>query len=570
MRVSVGYAWVVVSITAAGFVLGSCKQEASESSCGDGPGCEPGYGCVVGECRQLCTAQAPCPDDEVCVVEGYCRMVSEQEPPEIQTIQSDGPADGISPYGEYRIGNELIITGLYLGQATAALEAINAGTTSFPELTNLSAGDHELIVALPPALEDETGSLSYTLVVTNPGGSARAELLLERGEDATGISGAEIIDLLNTARAGGATLLADELGNFDEAAIASLEARLIAAEAAAATLNENVTATGYEAQWACPGALRRGVCVVEYDNTNDVPWGVAVDACTSLGADLCTTAQYAVLREGGAWGIENSTLFYDNRAVWSADFSDNDGESGNFKDRWLNSVADPQTADTYGYACCYNATAEPFRRRVQVWSPDGYDTGKGVWTTYLHPHLDTTFPTAANICAKLSSDLCTKSQYVTLHDNGLFGDSPMQVWTNEQSDNDNIEFNDVIGPAIAPVEADNRGWSRRLAYACCGNQRPLDDSCPGSRIGDNMCVLDIHGTNDSNFFEAARACASLGADICSKSQMQVLRNSTFPASAWSWTNDGGDNDSSRAGGLNSAQPDDPNPTTDSMGYACCY
>jgi hypothetical protein len=50
--------------------------------------------------------------------------------------------------------------------------------------------------------------------------------------------------------------------------------------------------------------------------------------------------------------------------------------------------------------------------------------------------------------------------------------------------------------------------------------------------------------------------------------MQVLRNaSTFTSK--SWTNNGADNDVTAVGGLLSTQPDDPNPTTDLFGYACC-
>ena len=36
-----------------------------------------------------------------------------------------------------------------------------------------------------------------------------------------------------------------------------------------------------------------------------------------------------------------------------------------------------------------------------------------------------------------------------------------------------------------------------------------------------------------------------------------------------WTNNGADNDSVRVGGLLSSMPDDPNPVTGRLGYACC-
>jgi hypothetical protein len=83
-----------------------------------------------------------------------------------------------------------------------------------------------------------------------------------------------------------------------------------------------------------------------------------------------------------------------------------------------------------------------------------------------------------------------------------------------------------------------------------------------------VCTLLTRDTSDANFFTAARACAALGADVCSKSQMQVLRNQTV-FTGQSWTNDGADNDSTRAGGLLASQADNPNPTTTLYGYACC-
>ena len=99
--------------------------------------------------------------------------------------------------------------------------------------------------------------------------------------------------------------------------------------------------------------------------------------------------------------------------------------------------------------------------------------------------------------------------------------------------------------------------------------RPIDGSCPGTQTA-GVCHVSIHATPDANFFTAARACASLGADVCTKSQMQVLRNFALYTGT-SWTSDGADNDGAptTVGGLGPGQPDDPNPSSDLMGYACC-
>lgn len=80
--------------------------------------------------------------------------------------------------------------------------------------------------------------------------------------------------------------------------------------------------------------------------------------------------------------------------------------------------------------------------------------------------------------------------------------------------------------------------------------------------------MSIHDVEDANFFDAARACASFGAGVCSNSQMQALRNGGL-FFGQSWTSSGADNDSSRVGGLLGTQPDNPNPTTRLFGYACC-
>ncbi|MCK5688126.1 hypothetical protein KAI87_02590, partial [Myxococcota bacterium] len=265
------------------------------------------------------------------------------------------------------------------------------------------------------------------------------------------------------------------------------------------------------------------------------------------------------------WGNDNTSLFYDNNDVWSADFSDNDlYTTGAWMKSWiLRSSDNPAATHTYGYACCHNVTPEPFRSRRELYRTSADATGGGVMTTKINNSKDTSFPGAATMCSRMGADLCSKSQYVTLNDNDIF-DAGFPLWTNEQSDNDSDDFNGVIR-----ATGNNPTWGNLFAYACCASQKLLNNSCSGTEYS-GVCTLAIHdpGVGDTNFYDAARACGTLGADVCSKSQMQVLRNMTA-FTGESWTNDGADNDNHTVGGLLSSQEDNPIPETELMGYACC-
>jgi hypothetical protein len=189
----------------------------------------------------------------------------------------------------------------------------------------------------------------------------------------------------------------------------------------------------------------------------------------------------------------------------------------------------------------------------------------GVPVTWLNPREETSATTAARICQAMRSDLCSSSQYVVLNDAGLFSGSARRL-TNHVSDNDVNLFNSVLGTNTA----DNPAWSNPWAFACCGSNRPQDNSCPapGMRVN-NVCMMAAQEAEMFTFVEAARACGALGADVCSNSQMQNIRNSGRFAGRRAWTNNGADNDSNRVGGLLSSMPDNPNPNSDRFGYACC-
>ncbi len=300
------------------------------------------------------------------------------------------------------------------------------------------------------------------------------------------------------------------------------------------------------------GALINDVCVLDYDNTTTTNWSTATASCALLGGDLCSTSQYVAMTSNGS--VFTTDLFYSGRPRWTQDFSDNDG---GVKSIFIRSSDDASLAQQYSYACCGNTLPEPTRSSANEIN--------GVQVTYLHAKQDTIWTAASLICHQKNSDLCTKSQYVALNDANAFNSASITRASNDLSDNDSLLMAGVLG-TNAP---DNPSYAQTFAFACCGlSTKPTDNSCPGSVIG-GVCTGTINDIDDSNFFDAARACHAEGANLCSKSQMQVLRdNGQF--SNQCWTSDGADNDSNRGAGVLASQPDNPNPNTDLFGYACCY
>lgn len=307
---------------------------------------------------------------------------------------------------------------------------------------------------------------------------------------------------------------------------------------------------------ACPGVLIRNVCLVDYDSTGFSAWNEAVNACAGRSAQLCEASQYHELR---GTDFSNYDLFYSSRAVWSRNFSDNDGQRLGYQ---LRSSDDPSVNEQYSYGCCYDYTPPAYRTdSVEYKSPA--NAADGVLVTFKHTIADTSWPGAFRVCHARRSELCTKSQYVVLRDNNLFG-ANVPVWTGEMSDNDANLFNAVVGPAT-----DNATYDERYAFACCARELGPSDQCPNARIN-NVCVGTLHPNEDTTFTNASRACIAEGADLCAKDEMQMLRNANRFGGVATWTSDGADNDMSRVGGLIGRQLDNPLPTVTLMGYGCCY
>lgn len=310
------------------------------------------------------------------------------------------------------------------------------------------------------------------------------------------------------------------------------------------------------------GVVVDGVCLIGSENVNPgSDWNTAAITCAGLGGDLCSATQYFQLRGNNS---ATDDLFYTaavgQRSVWSKHFSDNDAGRISFI---LRSDDDPQASNRYGYACCGLVTPSDVLSRARVVRPMGAMSGVAV--TWLNNRPETTLTQAARICSSLRSDVCSTAQYVVINDAGLISGTTRR-WTNHGSDNDSDRFDTILGSDTS----DNPSWNDPGAFACCGSNRPQDNSCPApGTLVNNVCMMATHDTEDTAFADAARACAALGADICSNSQMQNIRNSGRFAGRRAWTNNGGDNDSTRVGGLIASMPDDPNPATDRFGYACC-
>ncbi len=93
---------------------------------------------------------------------------------------------------------------------------------------------------------------------------------------------------------------------------------------------------------SCPVPRVGGVCAVAVNNTANASFDQAATACANAGADLCSTAQMAVLRGQGVLSVP----------VWSNSHSDNDGTNATVG---VGSVPDnPVLTTSYGYACCLN------------------------------------------------------------------------------------------------------------------------------------------------------------------------------------------------------------------------
>jgi hypothetical protein len=297
----------------------------------------------------------------------------------------------------------------------------------------------------------------------------------------------------------------------------------------------------------CPGPRVRGVCVLQWDNTQATTFQSAAFACALAGGDICTDSQAWQIGVGSWQNLYlQETLLQGAR--WTASFADNDsslwpGANGGAGD-------DHPANFSYGYACCGGTTPPNARVPGQSFN--------NVRTTYIHNIADTPFSGAAGTCAALNSDLCSDSQTFRLRQAGVL---TVSTWTNSHSDNDGTLYNAINGGTL-----DDPHPSHNHGFACCPSLLPNDLSCPVARIV-GVCAPVVHNVADATFQVAATACIAAGYDLCSVSQEAVLR-SVAQLSVPTWSNSHSDNDSNNASVGVGAMPDNPLLSM-SAGYACC-
>jgi hypothetical protein len=298
----------------------------------------------------------------------------------------------------------------------------------------------------------------------------------------------------------------------------------------------------------CPTGLRiNGVCLLSYNNAQQSTFNTAAISCATQGGDICTDSQsyaFTVAR----WQNTYLAPAIAQGAHWTASFADNDGSGWNGAN---GGTGDDHAANSaYGYLCCGGTT--PPNPHVTV------QTIAGVKVTLLHDVADTGWSGATAICGALNSDICTDSQTFLLRKAGRL---TVATWTNSHADNDANLYNAINGGTT-----DNTDPSQSYGFACCASNLPADFSCPVPRTS-GVCATTVHNVADATFDQAATACASSGADLCSMAQSSVLRTYNL-LTVPTWTDSHSDNDSLNANSAVGTLPDNPILTTP-YGYACC-
>ncbi len=185
------------------------------------------------------------------------------------------------------------------------------------------------------------------------------------------------------------------------------------------------------------------VRLIHVHDSADTHWGFASAFCTRLNADLCSKAQYQVLRDNGVV----------NAPMWANDHSDNDGSVCNSS---IGSVPDdPNPGNNLGFACC--ATSNKAEGSTEC--PPEFTFSGGVCATKTGVG---TWNSAVNDCDSSGAQLCSISQTHALRNSGVLGSGGTAHWTNSHSDNDGGHLNPVIGNV-----SDNPTNGQQFNYACC-------------------------------------------------------------------------------------------------------
>ncbi|MBM4342461.1 MAG: hypothetical protein FJ100_03675 [Deltaproteobacteria bacterium] len=170
------------------------------------------------------------------------------------------------------------------------------------------------------------------------------------------------------------------------------------------------------------------------------------------------------------------------------------------------------------------------------------------------------FMDSSKYCAARKADLCSDSQSFVLNYTRMLVSNAL--WTNSFSDNDAGQWSEVNG-GTGDDHSSGSGWTAQ----CCYNWTPprsTDQQIGGVRL------VYMHDNSNVYFRQAAVWCAGLGADLCTKTEYQILReNNKLVNNGWGyWTSDHSDNDNTGYAKGHGPTSDDTN-MGQHYSFACC-
>jgi hypothetical protein len=179
----------------------------------------------------------------------------------------------------------------------------------------------------------------------------------------------------------------------------------------------------------------------------------------------------------------------------------------------------------------------------------------------------TNFFLAATTCANLGADICTDSQswsvsvgqWQNIYLAPTVLNSPH--WTASFADNDAGSWFGANGGT-----GDDHSPNSGFGFACCGGTTPDHPRVARMNI-EGVQVVAIHDIADTYWSGAVAYCTTLNADICSDSQVAVLR-AAGALTTRTWTNSHSDNDANLYNAINGGTANDTDPSLQ-YGFACC-
>jgi subtilisin-like proprotein convertase family protein len=300
----------------------------------------------------------------------------------------------------------------------------------------------------------------------------------------------------------------------------------------------STTPAGTQDFQLCAGTDPNGMCKANLSKGRT--FLAAAKYCASQNADICTDSQAYLMRRDSLTALN---------ANWTASFADNDSGQWNAAN---GGTGDNHSADSiYLTPCCHNVTPKGANEQ----------TVAGIRVLALRNTADKTWDEAVSACAAEQADLCSKSQYWVLRQNGKIS---VNVWSSDHSDNDSTNYEKGIGSG-----SDDPSPTNKYGYACCATTRTGPDCPVGGTNVDGVCMAKLANANSYNWNTTTTACAALGANVCSVSQSAVLRSAGKITASANWTASFSDNDGSQAAVGVGSTADDPQNSA-AYAYACCW